>query len=107
MYLLAHVDFCVLFCFIDVNLLTLPPLLIFFPPGVHCVLRHQLDSLEGERANLASQCEELRLSLQQQRENAQKGSTTSDRVTDSSAQTDPEEAGGTNSSSDTSRRLVC
>lgn len=65
-----------------------------------------MDSLERERANLASQCEELRLSLQQPRE-IQGGSTASDRATDYSAQTDPEEAGGTDSSSDTSRRLVC
>ncbi|XP_035532911.1 MORC family CW-type zinc finger protein 3a [Morone saxatilis] len=71
-------------------------------------LRSQVDSLEEERANLASQCEELRLSLQQQRENAQKGSTTPHRATDSTAQTDPEEAGGTgmDSSSNTSRSLI-
>lgn len=56
------------------------------------VLLRQLDSLEEERADLASQCEELRLRLQQQRENAQEGSTASLRATDSSVQTDPENA---------------
>lgn len=76
----------------------------------HC--HHQLDSLEEERANLASQCEELRLSLQQlqqqQREKAQEESTRQQKITDSSAQTDPEEVGetsasGTDSISDRSR----
>nr|XP_033473928.1 MORC family CW-type zinc finger protein 3a [Epinephelus lanceolatus] len=71
----------------------------------------QVESLEEERANLAAQCEELRLSLQQQRENAQNGSTTPRRVTDSTAQTDPEERGamangGTDLTSDTSRSLI-
>lgn len=70
------------------------------------MLYHQLDSLEEERATLASQCEELKLSLQQQRENAQ---GTSQRVTASSVQTDPEETGGaadsgTDSTSDTLKR---
>ncbi|XP_070694062.1 MORC family CW-type zinc finger protein 3a [Pempheris klunzingeri] len=72
-------------------------------------LRTQLDSLEEERANLASQCEELRLSLQQQRENAQEGSTTPHSVTVSSVQTDIEEAGGTADSgtrSDKHRSLI-
>ncbi|XP_068186289.1 MORC family CW-type zinc finger protein 3a isoform X2 [Antennarius striatus] len=45
-------------------------------------LRLQLDSLEEERANLAAQCEELRMRLQQN-ENAQKGSTAAHRTTDS------------------------
>ncbi|TMS06323.1 MORC family CW-type zinc finger protein 3 [Larimichthys crocea] len=65
-------------------------------------LRLKLDSLEEERANLASQCEELRLSLQQlqqqQREKAQEESTRLQKNTDSSAQTDPEEVGGTSAS---------
>ncbi|XP_039674451.1 MORC family CW-type zinc finger protein 3a isoform X1 [Perca fluviatilis] len=74
-------------------------------------LRSQLNSLEEEKANLASQCEELRLSLQQQREKAQERSPTQHRVTDSTVQTDPEEAGGTvnsgiDSSSDASRSLI-
>ncbi|XP_037645921.1 MORC family CW-type zinc finger protein 3-like isoform X2 [Sebastes umbrosus] len=76
-------------------------------------LRSQLDSLEEERANLASQCEELRLSLQQQGENAQERSTTPHTATDSTVQTDPEEAGATanpgtdsNTASDTSRSLI-
>lgn len=75
------------------------------------MLYHQLDSLEEERANLASQCEELRLSLQQQRgKNAHEVNTTPQGATDSSVQTDPEEAGGTadsgtDSSSDLLRRL--
>lgn len=56
---------------------------------------HQLESLEEERANLTSQCEELRLSLQQQRENAREGSATSRTAINCSVQTDPEEAGGT------------
>ncbi|XP_073329206.1 MORC family CW-type zinc finger protein 3a isoform X2 [Pagrus major] len=70
-------------------------------------LRSQLDSLEEERANLASQCEELRLSLQQEREKAQEAH----RATDSSAQTNRKESGGTapasgtDSSSDTFRSL--
>uniref|UniRef100_A0A7N5ZR87 CW-type domain-containing protein n=1 Tax=Anabas testudineus TaxID=64144 RepID=A0A7N5ZR87_ANATE len=68
----------------------------------------RLDSLEEERATLASQCEELKLSLQQQRENAQ---GTSQRVTASSVQTDPEETGGaadsgTDSTSDTLKSLI-
>ncbi|XP_035860319.1 MORC family CW-type zinc finger protein 3a isoform X2 [Sander lucioperca] len=74
-------------------------------------LRSQLNSLEEEKANLASQCEELRLSLQQQRESAKERSPPQHRVTDSTVQTDPEEAGGTansgiDSSSDTSRSLI-
>ncbi|XP_032386265.1 MORC family CW-type zinc finger protein 3a isoform X2 [Etheostoma spectabile] len=74
-------------------------------------LRSQLNSLEVEKVNLASQCEELRLSLQQQRENAQERSPTQHIVTDCTVQTDPEEAGGTansgiDSSTDTSRSLI-
>ncbi|XP_076603893.1 uncharacterized protein LOC143330975 isoform X2 [Chaetodon auriga] len=72
-------------------------------------LRSQLASVEEERANLASQCEELRMSLQQQRE---EGSTTPHRAADSSAQSGRAAAGGTAasgtfSSSDTSGRLDC
>uniref|UniRef100_A0A3B3VE33 Uncharacterized protein n=1 Tax=Poecilia latipinna TaxID=48699 RepID=A0A3B3VE33_9TELE len=44
-------------CFPDVNSL-------FFPP-------RQLDNLEEEKSTLAAQCEELKLRMQQQRENAQ------------------------------------
>ncbi|XP_078118165.1 MORC family CW-type zinc finger protein 3a isoform X2 [Sander vitreus] len=74
-------------------------------------LRSQLNSLEEEKANLASQCEELRLSLQQQRESAKERNPPQHRVTDSTVQTDPEEAGetansGIDSSSDTSRSLI-
>ncbi|XP_067371166.1 MORC family CW-type zinc finger protein 3a isoform X2 [Channa argus] len=58
-------------------------------------LRSQLDSVEEERANLAFQCEKLRLSLQQQRPNTQKENTRPQRVTDSSVQTNPEWAEGT------------
>ncbi|XP_067459824.1 MORC family CW-type zinc finger protein 3a isoform X1 [Thunnus thynnus] len=70
-------------------------------------LQSQLDSLEEEKARLALQCEEL----QQQRENAQKGSTAPLRTSDSSVQSDPGEAEGTAdsgaaSSSDTSRSLI-
>ncbi|XP_040913863.1 MORC family CW-type zinc finger protein 3a isoform X2 [Toxotes jaculatrix] len=66
-------------------------------------LRSQVDSLEEERANLAAQCEKLRLSLQQQRENPA--------ATDSSVQTDTEETegaavSGTDSNSDTLRSLI-
>ncbi|XP_063744000.1 MORC family CW-type zinc finger protein 3a isoform X2 [Eleginops maclovinus] len=74
-------------------------------------LRSLLTSLEEEKANLASQCEELRLNLQQERENAQEKSRIQNSVTDSTVQTDPEEAGeastsGTGSSSETSRSLI-
>uniref|UniRef100_A0A3P8UGE0 MORC family CW-type zinc finger 3a n=1 Tax=Amphiprion percula TaxID=161767 RepID=A0A3P8UGE0_AMPPE len=69
-------------------------------------LRSQLDSLEEEKANLVAQCEELKLSLQQQRENAPPA-----RSRDSSDQTRPEEAGDlansdTHSSSDAFRSLL-
>ncbi|XP_008273840.1 MORC family CW-type zinc finger protein 3a [Stegastes partitus] len=53
-------------------------------------LRSQLDSLEEEKANLAAQCEELKLNLQQQRENV----PTPPRNNDSSDHTRQEEAGG-------------
>ncbi|XP_076603728.1 MORC family CW-type zinc finger protein 3a isoform X2 [Chaetodon auriga] len=71
-------------------------------------LRSQLTSVEEERANLASQCEELRMSLQQQRE---EGSTTPHRAADSSVQSDRAAAGGTaasgtHSSSDASGSLI-
>ncbi|XP_034416819.1 MORC family CW-type zinc finger protein 3a [Cyclopterus lumpus] len=71
-------------------------------------LHTRLGGLEEEKAKLASECEELRLSLQQEREKAQRGSTRPHGNTDS---TDPEEAGatgatGANSSSDTSRSLI-
>ncbi|XP_054471297.1 MORC family CW-type zinc finger protein 3-like isoform X2 [Anoplopoma fimbria] len=45
-------------------------------------LHTKLDSMEAERANLASECQELRLGLQQERENAKGGSTTPHRTTD-------------------------
>uniref|UniRef100_A0A4W6CEE3 MORC family CW-type zinc finger 3a n=1 Tax=Lates calcarifer TaxID=8187 RepID=A0A4W6CEE3_LATCA len=72
-------------------------------------LRSQLDSLEQEKEYLVAQCEELR---QQLREKAQKESTTPPRATDSAEQTDTEEGegtsiSGTDSSSDTFRRLDC
>ncbi|XP_037542103.1 MORC family CW-type zinc finger protein 3a [Nematolebias whitei] len=68
-------------------------------------LRSQLDSLEEEKSNLAAQCEELKLRLQQQRENAQ----ASQRGGKLSAQSLSVEAGesttsGTNS--DASRSLI-
>ncbi|XP_029980740.1 MORC family CW-type zinc finger protein 3a isoform X2 [Sphaeramia orbicularis] len=74
-------------------------------------LRSQLDGLEEERANLASKCEELTLRLQQQRENTGEGSRAQHQANDSSAPTDPEEAGGSAdsgpaSSSDACRSLV-
>ncbi|KAK2839889.1 hypothetical protein Q5P01_013629 [Channa striata] len=74
-------------------------------------LRSQLDTLKEEKANLASQCEELTLSLQQQKENAQKENTRKQRATDSSVQTDSEQAEGTgnsgpNSSSSTYQSLI-
>ena len=83
--------------------------IVFFPVGPHCVLCHQLDSLEEERATLAAKCEELRLSLQQ-KENTQEGSRAPQWATDSSAQADTEEdegtaVTGTDSTSDTFRRL--
>ncbi|XP_070832539.1 MORC family CW-type zinc finger protein 3-like [Chaetodon trifascialis] len=65
-------------------------------------LRSQLASVEEERTNLASQCEELRMSLQQQRE---EGSTTPHRAADSSVQSGTA-ASGTHSSSDTSGSLI-
>uniref|UniRef100_A0A673AUK8 MORC family CW-type zinc finger 3a n=1 Tax=Sphaeramia orbicularis TaxID=375764 RepID=A0A673AUK8_9TELE len=74
-------------------------------------LRSQLDGLEEERANLASKCEELTLRLQQQRENTGEGSRAQHQANDSSAPTDPEEAGGSAdsgpaSSSDACRRYL-
>ncbi|KAM4730843.1 MORC family CW-type zinc finger protein 3a [Anableps anableps] len=48
-------------------------------------LRLQLDNLEEEKSNLAAQCEELKLSLQQQRENAQSSGETSTSGTNSDA----------------------
>lgn len=75
-----------------VDLFTFPPVLIFFPSWIPHMLYDQLDSLEDEKANLASQCEELRLRLQQQRENREEGSTTPSRTTDSFVRTDPENA---------------
>lgn len=64
------------------------------------MLYNQLDHLEEEKANLAYQCEELRLRLQQQqqkRENTEReeGSTALNRTTDSFVQTDPENGEGT------------
>ncbi|XP_030614739.1 MORC family CW-type zinc finger protein 3a [Archocentrus centrarchus] len=69
-------------------------------------LRSRLDLVEEENANLAAQCEELRLSLEHQRENAPSHQTTSDSV-----QTHPVEEGGVadsgaHSSSDASRSLM-
>ncbi|XP_056281768.1 MORC family CW-type zinc finger protein 3a isoform X2 [Pseudoliparis swirei] len=75
-------------------------------------LHTRLDGLEEEKANLASECEELRLSLQQEREKAQRGSTRPHRDADSTDPTDPEEAAATtsnpdtNSSADTPRSLI-
>ncbi|XP_029315454.1 MORC family CW-type zinc finger protein 3a isoform X2 [Cottoperca gobio] len=73
-------------------------------------LQSQLTSLEEEKANLASQCDELRLSQQQQRENAQERSTTPHGAT-GSTEGDPQEEGATassstDSSSDTSKCLI-
>uniref|UniRef100_A0A671W9Z5 MORC family CW-type zinc finger 3a n=1 Tax=Sparus aurata TaxID=8175 RepID=A0A671W9Z5_SPAAU len=65
-------------------------------------LHSRLDSMEGERANLASQCEALRLSLQQEREKAQEAR----RATDSSESGGTAPASGTESSSDTFRSLM-
>ena len=101
---------------IDVELLPLHPVFIFLSLGVHSVLRHQLERHEEERAeektNLTSKCEKLQLSQlqQQKRETAEEGGTTPHRAAESTVQTDPEEAGatansGTDSSSDTTRRL--
>ncbi|XP_022057633.1 MORC family CW-type zinc finger protein 3a [Acanthochromis polyacanthus] len=69
-------------------------------------LRSQLNRLEEEKANLAAQCEELKSSLQQERENAPPA-----RNSDSSDQTRPEEAGeltdsDAHSSSDAFRSLL-
>ncbi|XP_069389488.1 MORC family CW-type zinc finger protein 3a isoform X2 [Paralichthys olivaceus] len=78
-------------------------------------LHSQMDSVQEENANLAAQCEELRLKLQQQRGNAEEGSTKPpQRFTDSSARTDAAEAAeaaeatvtGGDSSSDTFRSLI-
>lgn len=60
-----------------------------------CLLFHQLDSLEKERANLATLCEDLRLSHQQKMENTQDMETSPERAADSFIQSDPKEAGGT------------
>ncbi|KAM8749469.1 MORC family CW-type zinc finger protein 3a [Acanthopagrus schlegelii] len=65
-------------------------------------LHSRLDSVEEERANLASQCEELRVSLQQEREKAQEAH----RATDSSESGGAAPASGTESSSDTFRSLM-
>ncbi|KAF3843168.1 hypothetical protein F7725_002017 [Dissostichus mawsoni] len=83
---------------------------------VDCLMR-QLDERqkEKEKANLVSQWEEFRLSLQQEKDNAQESSTTPHRASDSTVQTDPEEAGeastsgtqsSSHSSSETSRSLI-
>ncbi|XP_033984640.1 MORC family CW-type zinc finger protein 3a isoform X2 [Trematomus bernacchii] len=78
-------------------------------------LRSQLTSLDEEKANLVSQWEEFRLSLQQEKDNAQESSTTPHRASDSTVHTDPEEAGeastsgthsSSHSSSETSRSLI-
>ncbi|KAK1902861.1 MORC family CW-type zinc finger protein 3 [Dissostichus eleginoides] len=78
-------------------------------------LRSQLTSLEEEKANLVSKWEEFRVSLEQEKDNAQESSTTPHRASDSTVQTDPEEAGeastsgtqsSSHSSSETSRSLI-
>ncbi|KAI4805244.1 hypothetical protein KUCAC02_009870 [Chaenocephalus aceratus] len=76
----------------------------------HDELRSQLTSLEEEKTNLVSKWE-FRLSLQQEKDNAQESRTTPHRASDSTVQTDPEEAGeastsGTQSSSETFRSLI-
>uniref|UniRef100_A0A3Q3JYY1 Zinc-finger domain-containing protein n=2 Tax=Monopterus albus TaxID=43700 RepID=A0A3Q3JYY1_MONAL len=55
--------------------------------------RPRLDIVEEERASLVSQCEELRLSLQQQMENAPRGGTAPHQTTDASVSTDPGSTG--------------
>ncbi|KAJ4933269.1 hypothetical protein JOQ06_030102 [Pogonophryne albipinna] len=80
----------------------------------HDELRSQLTSMKEEKTNLVSQWE-FRLSLQQEKDNAQESSTTTHRASDSTVQTDPEEAGeastsgtqsSSHSSSETSRSLI-
>ncbi|XP_017278202.1 MORC family CW-type zinc finger protein 3 isoform X3 [Kryptolebias marmoratus] len=65
-------------------------------------LIEKLHSVEEEKSNLAAQCEELRLSLQQQRENAQ----ASQKDGKFSAQSHLEEAGGLTNSGTNSRSLI-
>ncbi|XP_071374186.1 MORC family CW-type zinc finger protein 3a [Centroberyx affinis] len=74
-------------------------------------LRSQVEGLEEEKANLSSQCEELKLSLQQQRGHTEQGSTTPHRASHSRVKTKAGETGGTAesgsaSSSETSRSLM-
>lgn len=87
-------------------MLTFPS--IFFPPAFHSLLYHQLDSLDEEKANLVSQCEELRLNLQQQREKALEGNTAQQHTGDSVLDRSEAECTANSdiaSSSDTFRRL--
>ncbi|XP_072253030.1 MORC family CW-type zinc finger protein 3a [Leuresthes tenuis] len=66
-------------------------------------LRSKLDALEEEKSSLAAQCEELRLSLQQQMEKVQ----SPHRTINFSSQSHPEGAGmSAHSSSDTFRSLI-
>ncbi|XP_029936206.1 MORC family CW-type zinc finger protein 3-like [Myripristis murdjan] len=61
-------------------------------------LRSQVVCLEEEKAKLSSQCEELKLSLQQQRAHTEQSSSPSCRENPSRVETQPEEAGGTGDS---------
>ncbi|KAM6934175.1 MORC family CW-type zinc finger protein 3a [Xenentodon cancila] len=70
-------------------------------------LRSQLNSLKKKESNLAAQCEELRLSLQQQRERTSSPA----RMVNFCTEAHPEEAGasagsGSHSSSDATRSLI-
>lgn len=70
---------------------------------------HQLDNLEEERASLAAECEELRLSLQQQKENAPEESKAPQRVAGSPVHSGEARRSadfGTHSSSENSTRLA-
>ncbi|XP_028249810.1 MORC family CW-type zinc finger protein 3a isoform X2 [Parambassis ranga] len=72
-------------------------------------LHLKLDNLEEERATLAAQCEELRLSLQQQKENAPEESKAPQRVTGSPIHSGEARRSvdfGTHSSSENSRSLI-
>ncbi|XP_029386159.1 MORC family CW-type zinc finger protein 3a isoform X1 [Echeneis naucrates] len=70
-------------------------------------LQSEVDRLTRERANLAAQCEQLRLNLQQQKEDAQERSTTAQRATASSAQIAGEESARTSVSvSETFKSLI-
>ncbi|XP_060909470.1 MORC family CW-type zinc finger protein 3a [Labrus mixtus] len=69
-------------------------------------LHSQVNHLEEERAIMASECEELRLSLQQQKEDVQDRRVSPQGTNNSSVRTHAEDNGGTDSGSDASKSLL-